>query len=584
MYSLSSETNHDLQSVEMQQLSQYECVDSDIFINNTNNTFYICDTFDYNAYLYVIDLSDPYHHTTYVNAYFVNSDPIQLQQLMHNNVKHSTQCDIQSLLVNNTESNVITSLICDFDLTSMPTTQPTVPTPSPVTNYPTASPTTLNKYTCAVTKQFIPNWYHYNLCYSVFMDLSTRDANVDFTETLFYSTYQPQDERYDFYIKYTAVNGNCLDATLSITRRYRREFSLYSAQEPWEELSRCLDDPYPRGASCTSYFECLSDYPLGDIFNGEEYTVHLLGRSRSNSCSYAYDHRDYIAANLTIHCAQVTQPTLQPTMKPSVAPTATVPMMWTEFDNYTCSDLSSPMQVLYNISLSQCKLHCVSVYPSITCTAIVWYEYIKPTGTDTPRCYLFNRSCALVSETTKPVTVAFPYYDEQSDMECVDYPILWEDRFHDNCDAYSQYNWCNATGLLTAMDACCDCNGGLVSYNQRYLLEAVWKPKLQSITTHNFIKTLKTLPTSVPTSLNMDDSDIMDEYIAFWDAFGTHVMRSGKLGGVIKGAITVDKCAAQQSYSDTTAYKTCLNAQYKGVEVEGCHQESDSSVNSNSAA
>eukprot|EP01083_Nonionella_stella_P005977 17281_1 len=856
-----------------------------------------------------------------MNAYFVNSDPIQLQQLMHNNVIHSTQCDIQSLLVNNTESNVITSLICDFDLTSMPTTQPTVPTPSPVTNYPTASPTTLNKYTCAVTKQFIPNWYHYNLCYSVFMDLSTRDANVDFTETLFYSTYQPQDERYDFYIKYTAVNGNCLDATLSITRRYRREFSLYSAQEPWEELSRCLDDPYPRGASCTSYFECLSDYPLGDIFNGEEYTVHLLGRSRSNSCSYAYDHRDYMDANLTIHCAQVTQPTLQPTMKPSVAPTATVPMMWTEFDNYTCSDLSSPMQVLYNISLSQCKLHCVSVYPSITCTAIVWYEYIKPTGTDTPRCYLFNRSCALVSETTKPVTVAFPYYDEQSDMECVDYPILWEDRFHDNCDAYSQYNWCNATGLLTAMDACCDCNGGLVSYNQRYLLEAVWKPKLQSITTHhdflcqtlnfsssllaektreinlyspqwnvpqfgglcqyfhtalhrrfktlsyfdcmkalyfynvticndtdynnlipflidvdgdhiyinnhyiyssaftnalsetthltfarqcdfssllnvanktsiiaavtceisidptsnpttdptlyptkhpsvdptaiptkvpttanptdvgdtknptqrptkpptakgytykptktptayiagafpgyslfvrgfniftaessgnaildvyylsnietwtdegatcsysslefdssfasyatysksdsesisvgfsaakfggggslsrertetkqysassqtyiytmnlecisshssivsydelywssNFIKTLKTLPTSVPTSLNMDDRDIMDEYIAFWDAFGTHVMRSGKLGGVIKGAITVDKCAAQQSYSDTTAYKTCLNAQYKGVEVEGCHQESDSSVNSNSAA
>eukprot|EP01083_Nonionella_stella_P312193 1115840_1 len=138
--------------------------------------------------------------------------------------------------------------------------------------------------------------------------------------------------------------------------------------------------------------------------------------------------------------------------------------------------------------------------------------------------------------------------------------------------------------IIGAMDACCDCNGGLVSYNQRYLLEAVWKPKLQSITTHNFIKTLKTLPTSVPTSLNMDDSDIMDEYIAFWDAFGTHVMRSGKLGGVIKGAITVDKCAAQQSYSDTTAYKTCLNAQYKGVEVEGCHQESDSSVNSNSAA
>ena len=91
-----------------------------------------------------------------------------------------------------------------------------------------------------------------------------------------------------------------------------------------------------------------------------------------------------------------------------------------------------------------------------------------------------------------------------------------------------------------------------------------------------FINSLRLLPNA------FDSSDNMEDYEDFWNAFGTHVIQSGKLGGSIRGAITVDACSVEESYSSSESYEVCLNAAYKGAEAEGCYGESESQASGTS--
>eukprot|EP01083_Nonionella_stella_P019306 53692_1 len=86
----------------------------------------------------------------------------------------------------------------------------------------------------------------------------------------------------------------------------------------------------------------------------------------------------------------------------------------------------------------------------------------------------------------------------------------------------------------------------------------------------NFLNNLRVLPDS------FDSSDIT-AWTDFWDSFGTHLIKTAKLGGRVTGAITVDKCEVEESYSDSDSYEACLNAEYAGVEGSGCSGESTES-------
>eukprot|EP01083_Nonionella_stella_P064620 168636_1 len=87
----------------------------------------------------------------------------------------------------------------------------------------------------------------------------------------------------------------------------------------------------------------------------------------------------------------------------------------------------------------------------------------------------------------------------------------------------------------------------------------------------NFINNFRVLPDSF-------DSSDLTPWTDFWDSFGTHLIKTAKLGGRVTGATTVDKCTVEEAYSDSDSYQACLNAAYAGAEGEGCTGESSSSA------
>eukprot|EP01084_Bolivina_argentea_P284691 487985_1 len=92
--------------------------------------------------------------------------------------------------------------------------------------------------------------------------------------------------------------------------------------------------------------------------------------------------------------------------------------------------------------------------------------------------------------------------------------------------------------------------------------------------TDNFIHSLLLLPQQFNGNL--------EEYIEFWETYGTHIFKSGTLGGSISGATVVNKCEIENNFQSNTQYKACLNGAYKGVEVEGCNSESRNNYQSSS--
>eukprot|EP01083_Nonionella_stella_P110193 322285_1 len=87
----------------------------------------------------------------------------------------------------------------------------------------------------------------------------------------------------------------------------------------------------------------------------------------------------------------------------------------------------------------------------------------------------------------------------------------------------------------------------------------------------NFIKALMILPTEYSTG------DDLEEYIDFWNSYGTHIFESALLGGSISGAVTSSKCSVAKSFVTSDEYELCLNAAYKGVSIDGCKSVDDSS-------
>eukprot|EP01083_Nonionella_stella_P067670 179133_1 len=163
-------------------------------------------------------------------------------------------------------------------------------------------------------------------------------------------------------------------------------------------------------------------------------------------------------------------------------------IIWSQFFNLTCNDPLSAINTFYNISVTDCNSKCLSMYP-MECSITTWYQYIKPTQSDVSRCYLFG-NCDLVPETDKPVITSMWYYNNSDKMNCFNYPGDWKDLYFDNCGTYSSYSWCNVaynsstTAILSYQDniygldatkSCCDCHGGLLSYDDIYLLEPLWK-------------------------------------------------------------------------------------------------------------
>eukprot|EP01084_Bolivina_argentea_P033829 62542_1 len=76
-----------------------------------------------------------------------------------------------------------------------------------------------------------------------------------------------------------------------------------------------------------------------------------------------------------------------------------------------------------------------------------------------------------------------------------------------------------------------------------------------------FVNGLKSLPTSFNSAI--------DDYIDFWNSFGTHLITIGKLGGSIHGVITADKCNIEKTFNGSDTYQARLNAEYNGIGSEG---------------
>merc|ERR1719242_2271813 len=91
-----------------------------------------------------------------------------------------------------------------------------------------------------------------------------------------------------------------------------------------------------------------------------------------------------------------------------------------------------------------------------------------------------------------------------------------------------------------------------------------------------FLNAMKILPESYA------EGDDLDNFVEFWETYGTHMMKSVKLGGSIVGSIVANKCSVQTSFGSASEYEVCLNAAYKGVLGSPCAAVGSSSLQTQS--
>eukprot|EP01084_Bolivina_argentea_P078689 142817_1 len=170
--------------------------------------------------------------------------------------------------------------------------------------------------------------------------------------------------------------------------------------------------------------------------------------------------------------------------------------IWQDYFAYDCDLTTSAFQVQYLLNLPECKNTCST---TTSCKGIVWYEYLKQdVPTEPSRCYLLNKICELRSYIASPAYTSFWYKNISLDTDCINYPMLWSDRYADDCNYYSKYRVCNnafndsiKTFILTDYDSvynfnafqvCCSCDGSIFEYKPheiRFVLESIWKPSHQ---------------------------------------------------------------------------------------------------------
>eukprot|EP01083_Nonionella_stella_P030062 82529_1 len=124
-------------------------------------------------------------------------------------------------------------------------------------------------------------------------------------------------------------------------------------------------------------------------------------------------------------------------------------------------------------------------------------------------------------------------------------------------------NAMDSESLIYTMDLeCAVAEASIVGFD-----EIIWNKE--------FINALRILPQSY------DESSELDDYIDFWNNYGTHIIVTARFGGNIRGTVIADKCAIESGFGDSSEYEVCLNAAYKAVESDSCVAATDSSSISN---
>ena len=59
---------------------------------------------------------------------------------------------------------------------------------------------------------------------------------------------------------------------------------------------------------------------------------------------------------------------------------------------------------------------------------------------------------------------------------------------------------------------------------------------------------------------------------------GTHIFKTIELGGIIEGTIVSDKCSVSGTFESDEEYLICLNAQYKGSQLDECQISDNNSM------
>eukprot|EP01084_Bolivina_argentea_P079815 144690_1 len=164
-------------------------------------------------------------------------------------------------------------------------------------------------------------------------------------------------------------------------------------------------------------------------------------------------------------------PSIPPTMNPTQTPITT-------HSNYLhglqCDNLFDNVTVEYNMDRKQCDELCHLM--SSNCRMANYFDYFKTTN-DSSRCYIFDEICKIKMDgnnnnNTNRSVIIYNIFDQ----ECIDYPTDWTDKISNKCNLYKE-PWCNNGNILknenefdnlmdpqygiTAIEACCECGGGL---------------------------------------------------------------------------------------------------------------------------
>eukprot|EP01083_Nonionella_stella_P109711 320193_1 len=82
-----------------------------------------------------------------------------------------------------------------------------------------------------------------------------------------------------------------------------------------------------------------------------------------------------------------------------------------------------------------------------SCRMMDFYYYYK--SQHDSRCYIFDDICYVISNKNSnyKINQSVIYY-KSFDPSRSNYPYDWKDNIGDNCDAYTEYNWCDNSTLF----------------------------------------------------------------------------------------------------------------------------------------
>eukprot|EP01084_Bolivina_argentea_P283627 485820_1 len=324
------------------------------------------------------------------------------------------------------------------------------------------------------------------LCFYKDMDLSATFASsftIDITDVYSLSL-----------INFTPKNNDCLFPSLSI------EYMMSGASTSLYVYAKDVDsngnDYNYGGFKCyykNYWYQCLNSYRLDALLSkwskwtqDSSYIIMLSAGRDTN-------------VKVTINCAKrpttsptpsptslptisptkspttsipTTNPSISPSFYPTMAPTVTYYEM-VRIDNASCVDLAAAVTIFDLITEHECILYCQSV-PMEECRIVTFLEKVKHESDS--RCLIYNKQCSVrVSNALYSTSVSYKMYNDQ----CVTHPTEWMDILKESCQSYVDYNWCLDGSAnreveefvsfgqhgLNALDACCECGGGVNLFN-----------------------------------------------------------------------------------------------------------------------